>query len=133
MVSGIWEKRAWPVYWQFRSKKGSSNLAQQKAVLRPALRLLKRYQVVLVGDRESHSVELADWLDKQKVNFALRQKQGTYIATQGQDYKKLSQMGLALGMKLFLTGVTITKKKGFGQFALAAYWQQRSKKTPDEG
>lgn len=52
MVSVIWEKRAWPIYWQFLPKKGSSNLAQQKAVLRPALRLLKHYQIVVVGDRE---------------------------------------------------------------------------------
>ncbi len=28
MVSVIWSKRAWPVYWQFIPKKGSSNLDQ---------------------------------------------------------------------------------------------------------
>lgn len=57
MVSVIWSKRAWPVYWQFMPKKGSSNLDQQKAILRPALRLLKSEQVVVVGDREFHSIK----------------------------------------------------------------------------
>lgn len=79
MVSVIWEKRAWPLYWQLLPKKGSSNLAQQKAVLRPALRLLKHYQIVVVGDREFHSVELANWLKEKKAYFTFRQKQGTYI------------------------------------------------------
>ena len=39
MVSAIWEKRAWPIYWQFMPHIGSSNLEQQKAILRPVLRL----------------------------------------------------------------------------------------------
>lgn len=61
MVSVVWVRRTWPVYWQFMDKKGNSNLAQQKAVLRPAFLLLKRYQIVVVGDREFHSVKLANW------------------------------------------------------------------------
>lgn len=134
MVSVIWAKRAWPIYWQFISEKGNSNLAQQKAILRPSLRLLKSYQVVVVGDREFHSVKLASWLEEQEVHFALRQKKATYIKPLGQDYQRLSELGVAPGMKLFLTGVTLTKKKGFGQFNLAAYWQSKSKKkVPDEG
>lgn len=114
MVSVIWNKRSWPVYWQFMDKKGNSNLAQQKAILRPALCLLKHYQVVVVGDREFHSVALDNWLEEQKVKFAMRQKKSTYIAAPGQDYQKLSQLGLALGTKLFLTGVTISKKRDLG-------------------
>lgn len=133
MVSVIWSKRAWPVYWQFISKKGSSNLDQQKAILRPVLRLLKSYRIVVVGDREFHSVKLAAWLEEQKVYFALRQKKATYIKLQGQDYQQLSQMGLTSGSKLFLTGVNFTKDNGFGQFNLAAHWQNSSKKTLDEG
>ena len=134
MVSAVWNKRSLPVYWQFMDKKGNSNLAQQKAILRPALRLLKRYQVVVVGEREFHSVALANWLQEQKVKFAMRQKKGTYIAFPGQNYQKLSQLGLTFGTHLFLTGVTISKKKGFGQFNLAAYWQRSSRgKKPEEG
>ncbi len=133
MVSVIWQKRAWPVYWQFLLKKGSSNLAQQKAVLRPALRLLKHYQIVVVGDREFHSIALANWLDEKKAYFALRQKQGTYFKQKSQDYQRLNQLGLAPGVKLFLTGITFTKRKGFAEFNLAAYWQRSSKAKADEG
>lgn len=133
MVSVIWEKRAWPVYWQFLPKKGSSNLAQQKAVLHPALRLLKHYQIVVVADREFHSIELANWLGERKAYFAFRQKQGTYIKQKSQDYQRLSEIGLAPGIKLFFTGITFTKKKGFGEFNFAAYWLRSSKKKADEG
>jgi hypothetical protein len=34
MVSVIWKKRAFPVYWQFLEKAGSSNLTEQIAVIR---------------------------------------------------------------------------------------------------
>lgn len=132
MVSVVWEKRSWPIYWQFMEKKGNSSLAQQKAILRPALRLLKSYKIVVVGDREFHSIELADWLEKQKVSFAMRQKKGTYIAVEGQDCCKLSQIGLTPGMKLFISGVTFSKKKGFGKFNLAAYWQRRQRRKPSQ-
>jgi hypothetical protein len=133
MVSVIWSKRAWPVYWQFIPKKGSSNLDQQKAILRPALRLLKSYRIVVVGDREFHSVKLAAWLMEQKVYFALRQKKATYIKLTGQDYQRLGELGLTPGIKLFFTGVTFTKEKEFSQFNLAAYWQRKSKNKAPEG
>jgi hypothetical protein len=113
---------------------GSSNLAQQQALLRPVLRLLKPYEIVVIGDREFRSVELAYWLKQKKVYFALRQKQGSYIKLRGKNYQKLSELGLAPGMKLFFTGVKFTKKKGFGQFSLAAYWKRKYRgKCLDEG
>jgi hypothetical protein len=134
VVSVIWDKRAWPIYWQFMEHSGSSNLAQQQALLRPVLRLLKDYEIVVIGDREFRSVELAYWLKHKKVYFALRQKQGSYIKLRGKNYQKLSELGLAPGMKLFFTGVKFTKKKGFGQFSLAAYWKRKYRgKGPDEG
>jgi hypothetical protein len=134
VVSVIWDKRAWPIYWQFLEHQGSSNLAQQQALLRPVLRLLKGYEIVVVGDREFRSVELAYWLKQQKVYFALRQKQGNYIKLRGKKYQKLSELGLAPGMKLFFTGVEFTKKKGFGQLSLAAYWKRKYRgKSQDEG
>jgi hypothetical protein len=134
VASVIWDKRAWPIYWQFMEHSGSSNLAQQQALLRPVLRLLKTYEIVVVGDREFRSVERRYWLKQKKVYFALRQKQGSYIKQKGQEYQKLSELSLAPGMKLFLTGVKFTKKKGFGQFSLAAYWKRKYRgKGSNEG
>lgn len=134
MVSVIWKKRAFPVYWQFLEKAGSSNLQEQIAVIRPVLKLLKGYEIVVIGDREFRSVELAYWLKKKKVYFALRQKHDTYIRQIGKSKKLLSELGLAPGMKRFYTGITYTKKKGFGQFSVAAYWQRNYRgKTSNEG
>ncbi|WP_228059132.1 hypothetical protein [Nostoc sp. LEGE 06077] len=59
MVSVIYQKRAWPIYWCLLEKDGSSNPAEQQKVLRPVIRLLKNYKLVIIGDREFHSVELA--------------------------------------------------------------------------
>jgi hypothetical protein len=132
MASVIWEKRAIPIYWQFLNKQGSSNLAQQKALLRPVLRLLKAYEVVVVGDREFRSVELANWLQEKKVYFALRQKQGNYIQFECQDYQQLTSIGLAPGTKMYLTGVNVTKKKGFGNFDIAAYWKRKYRGKVEE-
>lgn len=134
VVSLIWDKRALPVSWILLSKKGSSNLGEQQKLLRPVLRLLKGYRFILLGDREFRSIQLADWLNKKGVAFALRQKAGTYIRQQGQDYQTLSSLGLAPGMKIFLTGVNLTKQPGFAQFNLAAYWQRKYRGScPNEG
>lgn len=50
IVSVIYQKRALPVFWVLLEKEGSSNLAEQKKVLRPVIRLLKKYKLVIVGD-----------------------------------------------------------------------------------
>ncbi len=70
MVSMIYNNRAIPVYFFLLPKKGNSNLAQQKQVLEPTLKLLQDYQIVVLGDREFCGVELARWLsDFSKMSF----------------------------------------------------------------
>ena len=81
VIALIYKKRALPIYWQVFQKKSSTNLAEQKALIKPVLRLLKKYKLVVIGDREFHGVELSHWLKvkarNQKINFIFRQKQGT--------------------------------------------------------
>lgn len=131
VVAVIWKKRALPIYWHLLSKKGASNLAEQQAVIKPALRLLRNYELVIIGDREFHSVKLAYWLkqkgEKQKVFFAFRQKQGTNYQKEDENYQTFSHLGMKPGMKMFLTGVSVTKEKGFGQFNVVAYWKRKYK------
>ena len=67
VISLIWEHRSLPLYWQILSKKGSSNLQEQQLLIRPILRLLKKYQIVILGDREFGSVKLARWLCEKNV------------------------------------------------------------------
>ena len=62
MVSAIYQKRAFPIFWTLLDKQGASNLAEQQQVLRPVIRLFKKYKLVIIGDREFHSIELAQWL-----------------------------------------------------------------------
>lgn len=50
MVSVIYQKRAWPIFWCLLEKDGSSNLQEQQKVLRPVIRLLKSYKLVIIGD-----------------------------------------------------------------------------------
>ncbi len=77
MVSAIVQKRAFPLFWTLLDKQGASNLAEQQQVLRPVIRLLKRYKLIALGDREFHSIELAQWLHRQHLSFVLRQKGNT--------------------------------------------------------
>jgi hypothetical protein len=131
VVAVIWKKRALPIYWQLLNKKGASNLAEQQAVIKPVLRLLRNYELIIIGDREFHSVKLAYWLKQkgktQKIFFAFRQKQGTNYCLDDEDYQTFSNLGLAPGMKMFLTDVSVTKEKGFGQFNVGAYWKRKYK------
>lgn len=57
VVSYLYEQRAMPIYWQCLPKSGSSNLAEQKALLRPVLQLLKHYKIILITDRELQACE----------------------------------------------------------------------------
>lgn len=61
MISMIYERRAIPIYWEFLSKLGSSNLTEQVSLISKVLDVFKNYQVVILADREFCSVKLATW------------------------------------------------------------------------
>jgi hypothetical protein len=125
VVAAIFERRAFPIYWQFLDKRGASNLAEQQALLRPVFKLLKKYELVVLGDREFHSVELANWLIQKKVSFVFRQKKDTNFKLKRKPYQELNNLDLRPGMKMFLTGIKVTQKKGFSSGAIAAYWKSK--------
>jgi hypothetical protein len=124
VASVIWDKRAIPIYWELLDKQGSSNLREQKALLRPVFAVLKSYRIVVLADREFHSVKLANWLVGQGVEFALRQKAHTYIQTEGQGMQRLESLGLKPGTSVILRGVNVTQQQGFGTFNVVGYWQR---------
>jgi Transposase DDE domain len=127
VVSLIYDKRAIPVYIQILNKKGSSNLAEQKQVLDPVIRLFKDYEIVVLGDREFCSIKLASWLQKMDVFFALRIKKNEYIQSDSVLLTELRAFGIQSGMSAFIQGVSVTKQKGFGTFNVAAKWQRKYK------
>jgi len=133
VVSLIYDKRAIPVYIQILNKQGSSNLAEQKRVLEPVIRLLKDYTIVILGDREFCSIKLGNWLQEEAVGFALRLKKNENIQ-QDSVFVELIKLGLKPGMNLFIEGVSVTKQKGFGPFNVAGKWQREYRGwVADEG
>ena len=49
-------------------------MRKQQIVLRPVIKLFKAHQIVIAGDREFHSIDLAQWISRQGVKFVLREK-----------------------------------------------------------
>ena len=123
MISLAWKKRAIPLYWKILTHKGASNLTEQKAVIRPVLRLLKGQKVILTADREFHSVFLSHWLkkyQKQDVYFVLRQQKLTMIK-RGRKYCKISELKINIGETKLLLNQKITKILKVGTYNLLVY------------
>ncbi|NEO59300.1 MAG: IS4 family transposase [Moorea sp. SIO4G2] len=123
MVSVIYDHRAWPIYWEFLEKKGSSNFDEQTSVLGKSLGLLSNYRVVVLGDREFCSPKLGNWLSLEGAYFCLRQKSNTLVCHDTEMEQKLKDYGLKPGVKLFIKDCQVTKQKGFGRFNIAGKWK----------
>jgi uncharacterized protein (UPF0128 family) len=132
VVSVIYQKRAWPIYWCLLEKDGSSNLTEQQKVIRPVIRLLKKYKLVIIGDREFHSVELAQWLQKENIGFVLRQKKDTTFRQKRQKFQPLSSIEICPGVRQFYTNANVTQKRGFGRFNLGVYWKRKYRSKQDK-
>ncbi len=134
VASLIRNKRAIPLYWFLLNKKGNSNFNEQKRLLKAVARLLKGYQIIVLGDREFGNVALADWLSKKGFQYVLRTKNNKYIQQKEADYQQLSSLRLKPGKSFYLYQVKFTKQSGFGQVNIAGYWSQKTKKkNQDEG
>ena len=125
MISVVWNKRAFPVYFQLLPKFGSSNLAEQKAALSPALAICINYKICVLGDREFCSVKLANWLREQGVYFCLRLKKNEFVEVKHELWLSLNDLGLSPGISGFLQGVKVTKQQGSVGFNVAYKWQRK--------
>jgi len=132
MVSAIVQKRAFPIFWTLLDKKGACNLAEQKQVLRPVIRLFNQYKLVIVGDREFQSIELAQWLHRQHLSFVLRQKCNTTFREKRQKFQPLSNIPIQPGIRLFYPRISLTQKTGFNRFNLAIYWKRKYKEKQEK-
>lgn len=116
------------------NKKGNSNIVEQRRLLKSTLRLLKGYQVIVIGDREFGNINLADWLSKQGCQYVLRTKSNKYIQQEGKDYQQLLSLGLKPGKSFYLEQVRFTKQLGTTKVNIALYWSKATKrKKKDEG
>ena len=132
MVSALVQKRAFPLFWTLLDKQGASNLTEQQQVLRPVMRLLKRYKLTLVGDREFHSIELAQWLHRQHLSFVLRQKCNTTFREKRQPFQSLNTIPVQPGIHLFYPKISFTQKKGFSRFNLVASWKRKYREKQED-
>lgn len=134
MVSVIWDKRSFPIYFELLSKLGSSNLDEQKRILSQVFPIVKDYNICVLGDREFCSVNLANWLCEQKVYFCLRLKKNHFIERETDIWLALDDLGLSPGLSFFLKGVKVTKTKGLRGFNLAGKWKRKILGVaPEEG
>jgi hypothetical protein len=132
MASVIIQKRAFPVFWLMLNKKGSSNFREQQTLLRPVIRLFKSFKIVIVGDREFHSVELAQWLQSQKCYFALRQKKETTFRKKRASFQALSTLEIRPGERRFYRRVYWTQTRQSCRFNLAVYWKRKYRKKQQQ-
>jgi Transposase DDE domain len=133
MVSIVWGKHAFPVYWEILDKRGNSDLSTQTRLLKITLKLLKSYPVVVLGDREFHSPKLAAWLEHRGIRFAFRQRKSAFIQECDSEYQALKTMGFQPGMSRFFCGIFCNKEDHLGPFNLAAYWKRQYRgKGPKE-
>ncbi len=125
MVSVVYQKRAIPVYWQLLDKQGQSSFVEQKQVLRPVLEVVRRYQPIILGDREFHSVVLANWLRQQRVGFVLRLPKSTTVEQiPNAGFKRLDELPQFPGIALHEVQVQVTQQQGFGRFNLVTRWKR---------
>ena len=122
MVSIVWDKRAFPIYFTLLPKLGSSNLKEQQDVLSKIMPMFKEYKICVLGDREFCSVKLAKYLQGLGVYFCLRLKKNEFVEYQKDIWIELNDLGLVPGISFFLKGVKLTKTRGFFSFNIAGKW-----------
>ena len=125
MVSIIWDKRAFPVYFTLLPKFGSSNITEQKDIIKKVIPLFNNYKVCILGDREFCSVKLAKYLQELGVYFCLRLKKNEFVEYQKDIWLELKELGLTPGVSFFLKGIKVTKTGGFLGFNVAGKWKRK--------
>lgn len=134
VISWIYNRRAIPLYFVLLDKKGNSSLDEQTESLAHVISKFLKYKVVVLGDREFCSVDLASWLRDREVYFCLRLKKNNFVEVETENWCQLKQLGLKPGISFYLRGVKMTKSKQVVGFDLAAKWQKKHDgKTPEEG
>ena len=124
MVSLIWERRAIPLYWSLLPKLGNSNFESQTTNLQPVLPLFSEYKVIVLGDREFCSVDLANWLREKGVSFCLRLKKNHCIETEHLVWQRLDELGIIPGTSLYFQGKRVRKTQPATGFDVACKWKR---------
>jgi hypothetical protein len=134
MVSIIWDKRAFPIYFELLPKLGSSNISEQQNLISKVIPVFENYKICILGDREFCSVKLAKYLQSLGVSFCLRLKRSEFVEYEKDIWIELNNLGLVPGVSFFIKGVKVTKSKGFFSFNVACKWKRKiNGVAPKEG
>lgn len=99
MLSVAYEGLAIPLFWSLLNKGGSSNQQEQKALIN---RFIKTFGVKgiagLLADREFGSGELFSWLNKKKIPFYIRIKEGSNVWIKKRKLWKVKKIFKPLGL-----------------------------------
>ena len=88
---------------------------------------------MIIGEREFHSIEFAQWLYCQHLSFVLRQKGNTTFGEKRQPFLPLNSIPVRPGIHLFYPQINLTQNQGFSRFNLVASWRRKYKgKQEDE-
>ena len=133
MVSVIWQRRAIPLAWRLLPHIGNSNFEEQESVLSPILSRFKDYQIVVLGNREFCSLDLAKWLAVSQVEFCLRLKKNTCVEVENQIWQRLDELPIKPGVALYYQGKRLRKTRPVLGFALAAKWKRNYRGLTTKG
>ena len=133
MVSVIWSRRAIPLAWRLLPHIGNSNQEEQESVLSSVLARFKNYQIVVLGDREFYSLDLATWLQARNVGFCLRLKKATCLEVENQIWQWLDELPIKPGVALYYQGKRIRKTAPVSGFRLAAKWKRNYRNQTTKG
>lgn len=134
LVSVVWDKRAFPIYFTLLPKLGSSNIDEQTTILSKVFPIFQNYKICRLGDREFRSIKLANWLRERKISFCLRIKKNHFIERKTDIWLALNELGLSPGVSFFFQGVKVTKFQGFTSFNVTCKWKRKILEVaPDEG
>ncbi|MDJ0651107.1 MAG: transposase [Xenococcaceae cyanobacterium MO_188.B19] len=95
------------------------------ATIRPVLKLLKEYKLVVIGDREYRSTAFALWLTKKKIDFVLRLNKNTKIRPRYKKYQSLNSLEVKPGDKIKYDDVLVTENNQKTRFNVVVYWRRK--------
>jgi len=133
MVSVILSRRAIPLAWRLLPHIGNSSQEEQESVLSSVLARFKNYQIVVLGDREFCSLDLATWLQARNVGFCLRLKKATYLEVENQIWHRLDELPIKQGIALYYQGKRIRKTAPVSGFSLAVKWKRNYRHQTTKG
>ena len=115
-------RRALPLRWQVRRRKGVSSAEQQISLLCALSEQIPSgpAEVVVVGDGAFHSTDLMDYITGQGWHFRLRLHADTCVQLSGdKQWKELRELAPEEGQRRYLQGVRVTKDNAYGPAGLA--------------